>query len=152
MTFICNFQVFPIPIWSQFKVVLPNCSSLLLGVFFPPVQNMNFVLMRSMIGIFYSRSFSSQSQMAVGLVTTQVWRSPASCGDGQGFSPKPVLCDWDLVHPHISSAAWNQGVKWKWNRNDTSVTGPRNYSGSVLFGACSLPQLVLFFIVVAKRW
>lgn len=143
-------RFFQFPFGHSSRLCFP-IAALYCCFFFPP-QNVNLVLMRSMNGIFYSRSFSSQSQMAIGLATMQIWRSPASCGDIKGFSPKPVLCAWDLVHPRISPVAWNQGIKWKWNRNDSSVTGPRSYSGSVLFGAFSLPWLVLFFIVVAKKW
>lgn len=141
---------FQFPFGHSSRLCFP-IAALYCWVFFPP-QNMNFVLMRSMIGMFYSRSFSSQSQTAVGLAAMQVWRSPACCGDSQCYSPKPVLCAWDLVHLHNSLVVWNQGIKWKWNRNNTSVTGPRTYSCSILFGAHSLTQLVLFFIVVAKRW
>lgn len=39
---------------------------------------MNFVFIKSVIGVFYSRSFSSQSHMALGLVTvclkTTLWQ------------------------------------------------------------------------------
>lgn len=142
MTFICNFQVFPIPIWSWFKVVLSNCSSLLLGFFFPP-QNMNFVLMRSVIGIFYS-SFSSQSQMVTGWAATQVWRPPASCGNNQDFLPKSFPCAWDLVLLCINLVVWNQGVKWKWSRNDAIMTGPQSYSVSTLFGAIAVKAICFY--------
>lgn len=144
-----RFFQFPFGHSSRLCFQLQLFTAIFYPLSLPPPSNMNFVLMRSMIGIFCSRNLFSQSRTAVVRETTQVWRSQASCGDSQGFSPKPVLHAWDLVHPCISLVGWNQGIKWKGNRNDTNVTGPWSDSFSVLPGACSLPWLVLF---VAKRW